>query len=70
MASLEELRAERVKKLKVLKEKGINPYPIFSAREYEIAEVIVKFKTFEKRKNLSRSPGALLLCVRRVRSYF
>lgn len=50
MASLEELRAERVKKLKVLKEKGINPYPIFSAREYEIAEVIVKFKTFEKKK--------------------
>jgi lysyl-tRNA synthetase class 2 len=41
--SIEELRAERIKKLKLLEEKGINPYPISSARMVSIQEVLEKF---------------------------
>ncbi len=33
MSSLEELRAERVKKLDILKEKGVNAYPVASGRD-------------------------------------
>lgn len=37
MASIEELRDERLKKLKLLEEKGINPYPQTTSRSHTIA---------------------------------
>ncbi len=43
MASLEELRAERLKKLAALKAAGIEAYPISSGRTDEIAEILKKF---------------------------
>lgn len=43
MASIEELRKERIKKLELLKEKDINPYPTTSARDTVIGELIADF---------------------------
>jgi lysyl-tRNA synthetase class 2 len=68
MASLEELRAERLKKLESLKENGHNPYPSVSRRTHEIVEVVRNFKSFESegvqvildgRVMSSRGQGAL-----------
>ncbi|MEO8637789.1 MAG: lysine--tRNA ligase [Candidatus Taylorbacteria bacterium] len=43
MPSLEEIRQGRLAKQNLLKEKGINPYPISTSRNHENAEVIAKF---------------------------
>jgi len=69
MASLEELRAERIKKLEALKRLGINPYPIESNSSYQIVTVIAKFESLTKtaqtinltgRVRAIRSQGALI----------
>jgi lysyl-tRNA synthetase class 2 len=52
MSSLLELKNERLAKLKKLREVGVNPYPIFSARQYELVEVKKKFETLEKKKEI------------------
>lgn len=43
MASLEELRAERLKKLALLREKGMHPYALTSQRSHTISEVLESF---------------------------
>ncbi len=43
MASLEELRAERLKKLNLLKEAGYNPYPAQTEISHSIQEVVTGF---------------------------
>jgi lysyl-tRNA synthetase class 2 len=43
MASLEEIRAERLKKLNLLKSRGHNPYPARSQRDFYLNEVVAKF---------------------------
>ncbi|MEK7148639.1 MAG: lysine--tRNA ligase [Patescibacteria group bacterium] len=43
MASILELRAERIKKLELLKEKGINPYPIATKRSFSVAQALASF---------------------------
>lgn len=50
MASLEEIRNERIKKLNSLKDRGISPYPITSARDFSIYEIIKDFSKLSKRK--------------------
>lgn len=50
MASLEELRAERIKKLETLKTRGVNPYPAESLRSHEIAEITKTFAALSKKK--------------------
>jgi lysyl-tRNA synthetase class 2 len=50
MASLEELRTERLKKLELLRAKGINPYPVAVKRDYELAEVVKNFTKLSTRK--------------------
>ena len=52
MASLEEIRNNRLEKLKTLKEKGVNPYPAISDREYSLLQVINDFDELSKRKVL------------------
>jgi len=44
MASLEEIRTERLKKLKMLREKGINPYPISTHYDYTLNEILGRFE--------------------------
>lgn len=43
MASLEEIRSERIKKLNILKERGIDPYPASSKFSHKIGEALVDF---------------------------
>ncbi|MBI2630888.1 lysine--tRNA ligase [Candidatus Nomurabacteria bacterium] len=43
MSSIDEIRDTRIKKLKLLKEKGINPYPAQSKREISLADAILNF---------------------------
>jgi len=51
MASLEEIRNERIKKLELLKEKGINPYPITTNRDFTVEKALADFTKLSKRKN-------------------
>jgi len=43
MASLEEIREERIKKLETLKERGLNPYPAESHRTHSVAQFLKDF---------------------------
>lgn len=43
MASIEEIRNERLKKLELLKEKGMNPYPIATKRSMSVGGALVSF---------------------------
>ena len=47
MATLRELRNERINKLSSLKELGINPYPPHSKKDVENAKVMENFEKFE-----------------------
>ena len=51
MSGLEEIRNERLRKLELLKEKGINPFPVSAKKSLDIAEVLGDFeKLAEKTK--------------------
>jgi len=52
MASIEEIREDRLRKLNILKEKGINPYPADTGREYYLSEVLEKFEEFSKKESI------------------
>lgn len=47
MSALDEIRAERMRKLKLLEEKGINPYPNRVRRTHEIGQVLGGFNVLE-----------------------
>ena len=48
MSSIDEIRDARIKKLELLKSKGVNPYPAKSNRELSLKEVINNFNALEK----------------------
>ncbi len=48
MSSIDEIRDARLGKLKILKEKGINPYPADSKRELSLYQAIQDFESLEK----------------------
>lgn len=68
MASLEEIRNNRLEKLKILKDKGVNPYPAISNREYSLFQTINDFDKLSKKEILTlagrimaiRSQGGLI----------
>lgn len=47
MSALDEIRAERLRKLKLLEEKGINPFPNNTRRTHEIGQVLGGFNVLE-----------------------
>lgn len=53
MASLEEIRNNRLEKLKKLAEKGINSYPISSNKDYDLEKVVADFDNLSSKKSLS-----------------
>ena len=72
MASLEEIKEARLKKLEILKDKGINPYPAKVPRDFSLVEVKKDFENLEKtEKSFSvagrvmaiRGQGAILFAV-------
>jgi lysyl-tRNA synthetase, class II len=60
MASLEEIRAGRLEKLTLLIEKGINPYPTTTNRDYTNKEAIDRFSEIEKEGNTIHLVGRIL----------
>ena len=69
MASIEELRASRLKKLEALQALGISSYPSTSSRTHELKEVIATFPSLESSHTMvtlagrvmsSRGQGALV----------
>ncbi|MCM2339477.1 MAG: lysine--tRNA ligase [Burkholderiales bacterium] len=48
MSSLEEIRDTKIKKLQLLKEKGVDPYPAKSKREIFLKEAVDNFDDLEK----------------------
>lgn len=50
MASIEEIRAERIKKIRILEEAGMDPYPVSAHTKKSIANIRKEYKTLEKAK--------------------
>jgi len=48
MSSIDEIRDTKIKKLELLKKKGINPFPASSKRELSLEEAIDSFSVLEK----------------------
>lgn len=72
MSSLEEIRAERLKKLAILQERGINPYPAKVERTHEIVAALRDFAELESvgtkvvlvgRVMVVRGQGAIMFLV-------
>lgn len=47
MATLKELRDERLRKLKTLKDIGVNPYPAHAQRSHKLTEIINQFESLQ-----------------------
>ena len=71
MSSIDEIRDARIKKLKLLKDKGVNPYPAESKRELSLKDVIDNFQDLEDKKEEKwvsgrimslRGQGAIIFC--------
>lgn len=58
--SLEDIRADRIKKLESLKEKGIDPYPALSHRSFRIADILQSFEDHEVKKDSLIIAGRLM----------
>ena len=50
MATIDEIRKNRIKKLKAIKKAGFNPYPAKTKRTHTINEIISNFSKFQKAK--------------------
>ncbi|MBU2109525.1 lysine--tRNA ligase, partial [Patescibacteria group bacterium] len=58
--SLEDIRNERIKKLEILKEKGVDPYPVSVSRDFLISEVLKDFSKLSKKKKHSYVVGRIM----------
>src|SRR3989338_1452750 len=52
MASIDDIRATRLAKLKLLTDKGINPYPVSTRRDATLKEASDNFEKLSKKKDL------------------
>ena len=50
MATLKELRGERIKKLNKLKEMGFNPYPPHSKKDISNKDIVDSFEKYENKE--------------------
>ncbi len=60
MSSIDEIRETRIKKLELLKSKGINPYPADSKRELTLNEAITNFDSLERSKEAKWIAGRIM----------
>ena len=60
MSSIDEIRDTRIKKIKLLKEKGLNPYPAKSKREFSLKEAVDSFDSLEKNKEEKWIAGRIM----------
>lgn len=63
MSSIDEIRDIRIKKLELLKQKGMNPYPADSKRDLSLLEVINNFESLEANKE-SKWIGGRIMSIR------
>ncbi len=61
MSSLEDIRAERLKKLQILNDKGINPYLSTVNRTHEISLVLENFSSLETTKEIITIVGRVMV---------
>jgi lysyl-tRNA synthetase class 2 len=52
MSSIDEIRKIRIDKLKMLQEKGLNPFPAKTDKEYFLSEVIESFEKLTEKKSV------------------
>ncbi len=60
MSSIDEIRDARINKLKLLKDKGVNPYPAESKKELSLKEAVLNFETLEKNKEIKWIAGRIM----------
>ncbi|MFA6300948.1 MAG: lysine--tRNA ligase [Candidatus Paceibacterota bacterium] len=60
MSSIDEIRDTRIEKLKLLKDKGMNPYPSDSKREITLREAVSIFDDLEKNKGEKWVAGRIM----------
>lgn len=60
MSSIDEIRDARIEKLKLLKERGMNPYPAESNREISLKEAVDNFEDLEKNKEIKWIGGRIM----------
>ncbi len=60
MSSIDEIRDAKIKKLELLKKRGINPYPAESKRELSVQETIDSFIKFEKSGEMKWISGRVM----------
>ncbi|MFA5778376.1 MAG: lysine--tRNA ligase [Candidatus Paceibacterota bacterium] len=60
MSSIDEIRDARIKKLKLLQDKGINPYPAESKREISLKIAVDDFENLEKDKEIKWIAGRVM----------
>ena len=57
MSTFEEIRGERLKKLKAIKDAGVNPFPVSVKRDINIKDVMDNFENFLAEKKLTKKPS-------------
>lgn len=60
MSSIDEIRDTRIKKLKLLKDKGMNPYPALSKREITLQDAADNFADLQKNKENKWIAGRIM----------
>ena len=60
MSSIDGIRDARIKKLELLKKKGINPYPAESKRELSLSDAIDSFTSLEKNGEIKWVSGRIM----------
>lgn len=60
MSSIDEIRDARIKKLELLKERGMNPYPAKSERELSLKDAVDNFEKLESSKEIKWISGRIM----------
>ncbi len=60
MSSIDEIRDGRIKKLELLKKRGMNPYPAESKKELTLKEAVENFEDLEKKKEVKWIAGRIM----------
>jgi lysyl-tRNA synthetase class 2 len=60
MSSIDEIKDARLKKLNLLQEKGINPFPAESKRELSLTQAVENFEQLEKETSLKWISGRIM----------
>lgn len=60
MSSIDEIRDIRIKKLKLLQERGVDPYPAESRREISLRVAIENFEDLENKKEIKWIAGRIM----------